>query len=255
MDMEFNDGEVDDPFTDMADTNFIDCITADMMSSRISIATQVNWPGDEQFRFNFVDLLTTDRDLNGWTALRSFDCLQSLVERIPKTGETIAATYGLSLRNLIVMVLVRTKMNISFDLMTVLFPMKASLLSKCFSEFLPILEEATRSSIPPPEKTNNNVKDTELVIERPTISKIGLKGIIRKITTSKTAIRINPIGTITAVVPVSRSTESQPSTGMCKLNRNPERTTSAVILDENTGILRAASTSRFWTVFVLNNFL
>lgn len=239
-----------DPSEDPSDTNFIDYITADMMmKSRISIATQVNWPGDKEFRFNFLDLLTTDRDLNGWTGLTSFDCLQSLVKRIPTSGANIASTYGLSLPNLIVMVLVRTKMNIPFDLMSVLFPMKAALLSKCFSEFLPILEVATRKSIPPPEKIKNIVKDTEFIIERPTISNVGSKGIIRKITTSKTSIRINPIGTITAVVPI----------GTCKQNRNPEQTSSAakfdLILDENTGILKPASISRLLTAFIFNHFL
>lgn len=251
MDTEFDDGyEADDPLTGSSDANFIDCLNADTIKTRVSIATQVNWPGDQEFRFNFLDLLTTDRDLNGWTGLTSFDCLQALVKRIPKTGENIATTYGISLSNLIVMVLARTKMNIPFEQMTVLFPMKASLLSKCFTEFLPILEEATRSSIPPPQKTNNNTKDTELVIERPTLSNIGSKGIIRKITTSKTAIRVNPIGTITAVVPVSRSPETKTSFGMCQQNRNPGLTTSAVILDENTGILKKAFIRRFLTEFM-----
>lgn len=222
--------DFDDP---LADTSNIKHIRAEAFSvnRRQTITTQANWPGDQEFRFNFVDLLTSDRDLNGWTGLVSFESLQSLEKRIPN-GENVATTYGMSLRNLIVMILVRTKMNIPFEQMTVLFPMKTTLLAKCFSEFLPILEAATSSSIPPPSKSTANVKETELVIERPSITMVGKEGLIRKITTSKTAIRINPAGIITNIVPVSGKTTETPQPVVAKLVKSvPERPTASFSVD------------------------
>lgn len=78
------------------------------------------------------------------------------------------------------MVLVRTKMNIAFEQMNVLFPMKSIILAKCFSEFLPILEAVTSTSIPPIDKPQAYIMDTVLTLERPVISTIGK---IYKITT------------------------------------------------------------------------
>lgn len=240
--------DFDDP---LADTSNIKYSRAEAFSinRRQTIATQANWPGDEEFRFNFVDLLTTDRDLNGWTGLVSFEYLRSLEKRIPN-GDSIAATYGISLRNLIVMTLVRMKMNIPFEQMTVLFPMKTTLLAKCFSEFLPILEAATSSSIPPP--TKSTVKETELIIERPSITMVG-KGPIRKITTSKTAIRINQVGTITGIVPMSGKTAETPPPVVAKFVEPvpTERFSVDLTLDENTPILKGPEKRQLSSIFIL----
>lgn len=237
--IKFEPIDFDDPLADSSNIKYSQT-EAFSGNSRKSIATQANWPSDAEFRFNFVDLLITDRDLNGWTGLVSFESLQSLENRIPD-GESVAATYGMSLRNLIVMVLVRTKMNIPFEQLTVLFPMKTTLLAKCFSEFLPILEAATSLSIPPP--TKSAVKETELVIERPSIAMVGKEGLIRKITTSRTAIRINQVGTITGIVPLSGKTNETPPPAaekFLKRERPAERISVDLTLDDNTPILKGA---------------
>lgn len=195
--MEFVDSQYDDPLGDPSDQNY--STTLPGKKSSLSMAAKSNRTSDTEFRLNFVDLLTTDNDLNGWTGVESFDSLRSLMKHIPN-GENIAAGYGMSLRNLIVMVLVRTKMNIPFEQMSVLFPMKAKLLAKCFSEFLPVLEAATSTSIPAIAKSQANIQGTVLILERPVITTIGK---IQRITTRKNSIRVNSAGKITAVISTS----------------------------------------------------
>lgn len=213
--IEFVNSQNDDPLGDRTS----------ITGKNTSLSTQSNWPCDKGFEFNFVDLLTNDSDLSGWTGLVSFDSLQSLMKYIPN-GESIAASYGMSLRNLIVMVLVRTKMNIPFEQMTVLFPMNATLLAKCFSEFLPILEATTSISIPPIARSQANTNDTVLILERPVISTIGK---IRKITTRKNSIRVNPAGKITAV----KSTSVPSAAQMIPPQQDSERISSENVTSTN----------------------
>lgn len=110
-------------------------------------STQVNYLKSAQP--SFYDLLKTDKDLSCWTGIPNNSLLLNIekcVKQVKLAANTIK-DLDLSVRGLIILVLVRLKVNLSFDQMAVIFKQRPIYLSKCFAKFLPILKGATESTV------------------------------------------------------------------------------------------------------------
>lgn len=98
----------------------------------------------------FYESLKTDKDIFVWTGIpnnKMLKCIEHCVGGKLKKRMPHIIGFDITIRGLIILVLVRLKVNLSFDQMAILFKMRPIHLAKYFSEFLPMLKMATEDVI------------------------------------------------------------------------------------------------------------
>lgn len=112
----------------------------------------------------FYDALKSDKDIFVWTGIPNNQMLKNIELCVRQLGKPtpIIKGFDISIRGLIVLVLVRLKVNLSFDQMAIIFKMRPIQLSKYFAEFLPMLKIATENTI----LTSTASTKDELVTQR-----------------------------------------------------------------------------------------
>lgn len=104
-----------------------------------------------------MDDLKTNKNLTAWTGLPSFQCFHNIeycVKNLSSAQETLDKLKT-PVHILIVLVLVRIKVNLTFEQMSVIFDMASKKISQLFEEFLPILRTVTGSAIFWPNRQQN----------------------------------------------------------------------------------------------------
>ncbi|XP_062535453.1 uncharacterized protein LOC134204691 [Armigeres subalbatus] len=94
-------------------------------------------------------VLKTEEQLTAWTGLGQFKLLDVIVQAVQMVPEaTMFAKWDISIRNLVTLVFVKLKTNLSFRCISSMYGVCPKTCSKYFNTFIPILADVMRIAVP-----------------------------------------------------------------------------------------------------------